>query len=541
MKGAARSPAWAARGKLRMAHIFGGPSEAARIIYQQGWDGSPAGLLPVSRYGNELVDELLKRKINCVCLTWSPGFSLEGDVAQWEMVGRLLPLLKKKRIRAIAEVSLTGCYANEMFPRVPESQGWIERNADRTPVARSNTDCLQMNIKNAAWRQYLAHKVRMAAGAGFDGFYFSDAFSDPTETAGFVTELSGLARSARPPEGEELMIYSGNWRAEVLADACNFMFGQAALKPGLQSPTRLNSNLPDWKLLFELGGREKNFACAFHESLNGKEAALSAAEIFASGGTPCDNQTPQSYLDFATEHADLFGPSDPVNSVGILTGEDEKSMTRIASCAHDLGLLAMEQIQFDVIPVRSIEAFELRKYKVLSAVHLEKISPELAETLKKFASQYGGTLLCSAESDFGIQTPSENYTAGDSRAATPLGKGRALKYSSGLKDGAFTPDYFRYWVEDIKKYDGEQPISLDSVKGLVAVLWGKGTRRWVHVLNYRTETCNATITLPGCGGRKLEVHSPDVVKPQLSVLETGNAAAKFDVKNIETYAVVAVD
>ena len=238
VKGAGRSPAWAGRGKLRPAHVFGGPSEAARIIYRAGWDGSPAGLLPVSRYGQELVDELCRRKINCVCLTWSPGFSLDGDVPQWELVGRLLPLLKKKRIRPVAEISLTGCFANEMFPRVPESKGWVERNADRTPVAHYNKDCLQMNVKSDAWRQYLAQKLRMALGAGFDGFYFSDALSNPSDTAALISQLTALAVSCRPPDADELLIYSDAWRAEAHCCGLQFQIRSDRCQAGLRSRRR---------------------------------------------------------------------------------------------------------------------------------------------------------------------------------------------------------------------------------------------------------------------------------------------------------------
>ena len=87
-KGAVRSPAWAARSKLRLAHIRGGPAEAAAVIHRGLWDKTPAGLLPAARYGAEFVEELLKAKINAVCLTWSPGFSVEGDVPQWEVAAR---------------------------------------------------------------------------------------------------------------------------------------------------------------------------------------------------------------------------------------------------------------------------------------------------------------------------------------------------------------------------------------------------------------------------------------------------------------------
>src|SRR5258705_5756969 len=112
-----KAPAWAQRGKLRLCRIEGGPSSTAKMILLDGWDSSPEELLTTCRYGPELVDELIEKKMNAVILTWSPGFSHEGDTAQWKIVRELLPLLTKKKIKAIAQLSLTAAFRDEMLKR----------------------------------------------------------------------------------------------------------------------------------------------------------------------------------------------------------------------------------------------------------------------------------------------------------------------------------------------------------------------------------------------------------------------------------------
>src|SRR5690349_16207030 len=100
-KGASKSPKWAQRHLLRMERVEGGPAYAAWEVLHNRWGNSPAGLLSACRYTPELADELAARHINAVCLSWSLGFSHEGDAAQWSAVAGLLPHLKKKKIRAI--------------------------------------------------------------------------------------------------------------------------------------------------------------------------------------------------------------------------------------------------------------------------------------------------------------------------------------------------------------------------------------------------------------------------------------------------------
>ena len=519
-KGATKTPGWAARGKLRLAHVPGGPAEAARLVYAGLWDKTPAGLLSANRYGAELVAELVAKKINAVVLTWSPGFSLEGDVPQWELVASLLPALKKKKIRAIADLSLTGCFAAELLPRVAEAKSWLERQADGKPVSHRNDTCLQMNVHHEGWRQYLAHKVRMAAGAGFDGFYFSDIYAVETEAAGFLTWLREIAHSARPPEADEMLFFCGSSLPALIA-AGNLKWVDALAKPAIDTE-HSGANLIALKPCFELGGRDLGFVCGIAEGASEKEARVAAAEVLATGGACHGLRVPAAYQNFLAENGDLFGSADPVSSVALLVDGDAASLAELRSDSA-LALLLRHGIQFDVIPVGQLRSFDLKKYRVLIGTHLRTATPATSEALSTFASQFGGTLLQATSPD----AP---------RSEEEKGKGRILHHGMPLSAEGATA-----WLADVQRFAGEQPIEVESPAGLIALLWGKGTKRWVHFINYASKPCDATVALPGCGGRTLAAHSPDEPAPQLTVIETGTANAKFTLKGIQTYTIVEVN
>ncbi len=519
-KGAAKTPGWAVRGKLRLAHVPGGPAEAARLIYSGLWDKTPAGLLCAGRYSADLVAELTEKKINAVVLTWSPGFSLEGDVPQWELVSLLLPLLKKKKIRAIADLSLTGCFAAEFLPRVAEAKSWLERQTDGKPVSHRNENCLQMNAHHDGWRQYLSHKVRMAAGAGFDGFYFSDVHATEAEAASFLTWLREIATTARPPESGEMLFFCAA-SLPALAASTNLKRVEALDKPVLDSE-HPGANLIALKALFELGGRDLGFVCGLAEGLTEKEARVATAEILAMGGSCHGLRMPAAYQNFFAEHADLLSGADPVNSVALLVDDDAASLASLRSDSA-LAQLLRHGIQFDVIPAGQLGSFDLKKYRVLIGTHLRAATPATSEALSTFASQFGGTSLQATSAD----AP---------RSEEEKGKGRILHHGMPL-----TAESAKAWLEDIRRFAGEPPIEVESVGNLIALLWGKGTKRWVHVINYTSKPVDATVALPGCGGRTLAAHSPDEPTPQLTIIETGTANAKFTLKGVQTYAIVEVN
>ena len=589
-------PAWARRGKLRLAHAPGGPSAAAARVLSGEWGAAghnPGELLLAARYGPGLLDELLAKQINTVVLTWSPGLSHKADLAQWDCVRALLPLLRKKKIRTIARIAVDTCFHEELAGHEPAAHGWAlgddaggrrdaARTAGETPAVQTEgARAWQMDIGNADWRAYVAYKVRMAVAAGFDGVFFDgtlgdfgdaatqaesgrrDAARTAGETPAVQTEgetpavqtegetpavqtegetpavqtegetpavqalrfLRDEALAGRSTDSRELLFCARGWCAPHWDELCNLKlvdYGwwhcpQTVPSPrcGERTPLSADSGtpqvaadgsletcLPFLKLMYEQGGRDKPLAVQLGASgLTEAQLRLAVAEVLASGGVPASLDLPRNYVSFLRDHGDLFGQSDPVGSIGVIV-DDTAPKPRVEALLLP-GELVHTNVQFDLIPLTQWERFDLRKYKLLITAGLPP-PPPLHEALNHFVSEHGGTV----------------YVA--------------------QSCGDFASELHAHILPGIRIAAGTAPVEVEAPDGVVALLWGKGTRRWVHLLNYRAELAQATVVLPGCGGRAVSAHSPDEAQPELTVLETGQASVSFALSGIQTYAIVEV-
>ena len=322
----------------------------------------------------------------------------------------LLPLLKKKKIRAFAEFSLTGCFASEFLPRVTEAKSWLERQPDGIPIAHSNDNCLQLNVQHDGWRQYLAHKVRMAAGAGFDGFFFSDVVCKPADGGDFLTFLTDAVRTGRIPEIDEFAFYTSSIEQHIVA-ATNLKWLPCAARQ-IPDERHFGANIPLLKALFEVGGRDRTLFCGIPEQSTEKEARICAAEILASGGACHGLRAPANYQTFCASHNDIFG--------GIRSGQrtlafspttESGAFSRLKADAALFERLLGRAIQFDVIPLSAVDSFDLKKYRVLSALHLEQVPEELGAKLAAFYKN-GGAVLYPARppEDAGVPPPPRTET-----------------------------------------------------------------------------------------------------------------------------------
>ena len=515
-RGAEKSPAWAARAKLRLAFVPGGPAQAAQLVLGEAWFHDP-GILHAActRYSPSLVDELAAKKINAVVLSWFVGFSKERDAAQRAELAKLLPLLKKKKIRALAAIDCSGA--------------WIESNEAEGPL--SPLEPREMDLSDAQWRQRVIEVALEALDAGFEGFDLSGG------NASFNKAIRGALQEKA---GETPLLFSNCWLRRDLSEVSNLKLRERA-----ESPLSLH-NIGPLKLLYEMDGRDKTGASALRDAqFTDRQAALATAEVLACGAALIADNAHLPTLSFADEHAEFFS-GDPINSVGVLVNDyDENALADgIVGAAKFLSALASANIQYDVIPARELGNFELRKYRVLSALHLQRLSPETADALRVFATEHGGTVLA------GTQTAREQRPewlsafSNSGREESALGKGRVIHHASapgdlGEHDRAASEALIAAIAADLLKH-GENPLECAAPKGVVCLLWGKGTRRWVHVLNYSDTPADASISLPGCGGRKLAVFSPDASAPELQIVESGAARAAFVLKNLGAYAVVEV-
>ena len=524
-------PSWAQRGKLRPAHVPGGPLETARTIISGKWDHSPRELLSAGRYGLDLVEHLVSRRINAVCLTWSAGFSHAAEEVQREVLASLMPFLKKKKIRAIASISICAGYAGELAKSNPESSEWFYSGVE--VKEDSGSGFKKANLSHRGWRDFIAQKVCAALDAGFDGLFFDDSLEGETASvASLLRELRDVARAHRGPDAEEILFYCNSYGIAVLSEIGNQHSCTAFWQPGFSPDGSFDSGLVFLKQVFEAGGRDRAYSGGFNvrqRNADQKANCLYMAELLAAGGTCQELEAPLPYQQFLAENAALFGVMEPVNSIAVLAND----CSEFTSAGSVPLLLLRRNIQFDLIPISCLERFNLRKYKLISALGLLSL-PANDESLKGFV-QNGGTLLVSAGVS-GLSFNSVLDAAAAERIECPEGEGRIVVYPAETNAGAVDSPV----LGDCKRFGGETAIDVEGPDGVLAVLWGRGTRRWVHVLNYRTDPAEATIMLPGCGGRKLLIHSPDETPPGMSVLETGTACATFLLSNIQTYAIVEV-
>ncbi|MCY3021116.1 MAG: hypothetical protein NTW87_19045 [Planctomycetota bacterium] len=569
-KGQFKPPSWAQRGKLRLAHVPGGPSEAAAMILSGTWDNAgnnPGNLMQAARYGPALVEELVAKGCNAVCLTWSLGFSDEGDKVQWEAVRNLLPLLRRKKIKAVAAVSLSYCFAEEMGKRFPNVADWQQRDSFGNVITFGGPGDkghypgpLLMDTRQAPWREYLRQKVSRALEAGFDGLIFTGLMCDPTGDVEFLNEARKLAREARGESASEFLFCCDAGATWPLNEIVNLKFHHCAAQPGYTADGELTTNLAGLKFASEDGGRDKPFVAGvpFRDDAappsteEGMKETLAAAEIMAAGGMFCELAAPAAYVNFGVEHRRFYEGGDPVNTVAVLSGNWDALDAGPGEREQELvTFLARHNVQFDVMPVRNHERFDLRKYKVIYAGHAHFIPDALVAALRSYAEASGGTVIASPVTG-AFETPGHLRLAArpfaldgpPGRREKPVGEGRFIEYAPPRQmaevDLPELAELGSTLLDDIRACAGPPPIEVQAPDGLIALLWGKGTKRWVHVLNYRLEPCDATIALPGCGGRKIAAYSPDAQQPALSVLETGQARAAFALSGIETYAVVEV-
>jgi hypothetical protein len=547
-----KAPVWAQRGKLRLAHVEGGPSRTAEMLMLDGWDSTPVELLSTCRYHEGLIDELLKKKINAVCLTWAVGFSHEGDQPQWEMVKKLLPLLKKKKIKAIAQIGLTSCFTDEVFRRVPDAKNWLYVDEEGNTNSWNQTErCSQMDIMLPEWREFIAHKVKAAIEAGFDGLFFDNVLSGVTDSAKFLKELYDTARAARS-DGEEILFYTHASFFDALNRVANFKWKSSGHRPDIGADGMISTNIGFLKTLFEEGGRDKPFASGIHfGALTPKEARVAVAEVFATGGVCTDSRAPIKYQEFHADNAALFAASDPVGSVGLLIHDAASWVDSIYASAPIASVLAGANIQFDIIPSIQYANFDFRKYRVLVVAHLRQLSDGLIGALETFMRHQGGTVLasldCKRVDAKGKETESPVFIdtkdlKGD-RIEKEFGKGKLTLFAplersdDRVKEAR---DFKARLLPYFENYISDQPIRIDAPPGVVALMWGKNTKRWIHVLNYRAEPSDAAILLPSCGGREITLHSPDEQQPTLNVVETGNARVAFTLNGLDSYAIVEV-
>jgi hypothetical protein len=478
----------------------------------------------------------------------------------------------KYKVSAAVEAGFAGLFFDNLFSRC---QCATCREAFRVYAEKKYGAALE-------WPTEEPQGVQGRDGAGARGLEFTEALSDVSSAtavsrlalnacrlealAAGLKELRQAAEAARERPAdprvsiEPLLFYVNAHERYPLNEVGNALLGEDSVRPGFAADgKRLITNVGLWKFLFEDGGRDKPFENGIGRAADvpdtPRSRVLAWAEELACGGAVVEESSqslPEACSRFIAEHGDLYLKTDPVNPCGLVMREQGFLAEKKAA----FSLLARRNIQFDVIPCEQLGRFALSRYRVLYLRDLRHIGDGEAEAFRQFAAQ-GGTLLATGDCGVGDQLfrPRDDYALADvfgvhyapnlrGRFENSFGQGKAVFYPEKLEE-LWETDAACEWTEpffqDLTVGIGKPPLTVEAPDGVCAFLWGRGTRRYVHLLNYRAEAVpEIRVTLPECGGRVFRAHSPDVPPPTVEPLEIGYGRDVFFVRGLDVYAVVEV-
>lgn len=361
--------------------------------------------------------------------------------------------------------------------------------------------------------------------------------------ADYMDELWRHARSIKPnvlfyPNGHE------RWPMNV---PCNFKLSEDDKPCTWTAGGPMWTNVALWKYFHEDGGREK-------PALNGVDNELMWAEAQAFG---CD-ATGSINADWNAWHAKvgqrIYSGAQPAGRVGLLM----RSLSPIPEKSPAVTLLARKNVQFDIIVYEMMrDRYDLSQYEVLLANDVRFMSDEACEAVRKFVRN-GGTLVATGQASLFTEKweSRSNYALADvfgvsckpnlsGRFENTVGKGRVIFYPQSVQDAAVNgtqPELLTQWLADVVAVQRDPALKVEAPDGVLASAWQKGSKRIVHLVNYRPRAVKGVkILVPGVKIAKVELLSPQKgVNLQPKQVKMTDEGVKFTVPQIGIYTVAVV-
>jgi hypothetical protein len=611
-------PAWARRGCFREAGFYEGPAEMAKAILSGRWDFTPGQLYKrVKDYDDgRLIDWAKKNHVTMLRLVWSPGFSHQGDQAQWDIMRRQIQKAHRKGIKLIAYLSVTNSFWQEMFAAEPASKGWKQINYDGQDVpymAATYSGLVTrvlMCVNQPPWRDYIKYKITKALEAGADGLFFDNLFSkcycpicrarfgDYTEklygrrqemplpegaahgpkdesnktgievvadsdrsrsemrsslslacsqfwnnsVADYMNELWQHARSVKP----DVVFYPNGHERWPLNVPCNFKLSEDQQPCTWSENGAMWTNVALWKYFYEDGGREK-------PATNGADGKTMWSEILAFGCDPIREVDAEWNAWHAKVGKRVYGGAQPAGRVGLLM----RSLSPLAEKSPAVTLLARKNLQFDVIVYEMmLDRYDLSRYEVLLANDVRFVSDAVCEKIREFVRK-GGTLIATGQTSLFTEQwePRGDYALADlfgvscqpglgGRYEKTVGKGRVIFYPQSVQDAAVqntSAALLEQWLADVAAVQKRPALKVEAPDGVLASIWQKGSKRIVHLVNYRGQPVRAVkVVVPGVKAAKVELLGPEGGDLAAKDVEAGSEGVRFTVPQVGVYVVAIV-
>lgn len=360
--------------------------------------------------------------------------------------------------------------------------------------------------------------------------------------ADYMNELWQHARSVKP----DVVFYPNGHERWPMNVPCNFKLSEDQQPCTWSENGPMWTNVALWKYFYEDGGREK-------PATNGANDKLMWSEILAFGCDPIREVDAEWNAWHAKVGKRVYGGAQPAGRTGLLM----RSLSPLAEKSPAVTLLARRNVQFDVIVYEMmLERYDLSRYEVLLANDVRFVSDAACERIREFVRK-GGRLIATGQTSLFTENwePRADYALADlfgvsclpglgGRYEKTVGKGRIIFYPQSVQDAAVqnsNPELLAQWLADVAAVQTKPVLQVEAPDGVLASIWQKGSKRIVHLVNYRGQPVQGVkVVVPGMKAAKVELLSPEGGDLAAKDVQTGSDGVRFTVPQVGVYTVAVV-
>lgn len=360
--------------------------------------------------------------------------------------------------------------------------------------------------------------------------------------ADYMNELWQHAKSVKP----DVVFYPNGHERWPMNVPCNFKLSEDQRPCRWSEGGQMWTNVALWKYFYEDGGREK-------PATNGANDKVMWAEILAFGCDPIGRQHTEWNAWHAKHGKAIYGGAQPAGRVGLLM----RSLSPIPEKSPAVTLLARKNVQFDVIVYEMmLERYDLSRYEVLLANDVRFLSDAVCERIREFVRK-GGTLIATGQTSLFTETweARADYALADlfgvscqpgltGRYEKTVGKGKVIFYPQSVQDAAAQagdPGLLEQWLADVVAVQKKPALKVEALDGVLASVWQKGSKRIVHLVNYRGQPVrDVRVVVPDAKAAKVQLLSPEGDDLAAGDVEKTADGVRFTVPQVGVYTVAVV-